>query len=229
MKTRQTFLLLTILITVSSCASFFYGPTIRLMEVEMGMTKEEVKQLSGKPSYRRINDRGEEWEYRNATASGWNVYVISFVSERVTTVDMFFEQICAQVATIPPVNQTPVIITTSTSQPGGSQDPLFYREVAMDRRAFERFLISTKQQHFDSDRTKSIETALFTSYFISEQCVQLISLYSFGSNKVYIIKKLYPRVTDKQNFFMVIDRLTFQSDKDQVNDFIKSYHSNKHN
>lgn len=97
----------------------------------------------------------------------------------------------------------------------------------MERNAFEQFANAVKAASFDSDRLKMIEAAMATNDFTSGQCRKLVDLYTFDSDKKKIIKLMYPRIYDKENFFTVVESLTFSSDKNEINDFIKKYHSRR--
>lgn len=99
----------------------------------------------------------------------------------------------------------------------------------MERNAFDQFVNAVKAEPFDSDRLKMIEGAMVTNDFTSGQCRKLADLYTFDSDKKKIMKLMYPRIHDKENFFMVIESLTFSSDKNEINDFIKEYHSRRNN
>lgn len=112
------------------------------------------------------------------------------------------------------------------SRPGNHNRPErpSYHDGVMDRGTFERFLKAVRDANFDSDRTKLIETSLITSNFTSNQCKRLAELYTFDSDKKKMIKMIFPRVIDKQNFFEVVEVLTFMSDKEEVNNFIRGYH-----
>lgn len=103
-----------------------------------------------------------------------------------------------------------------------------YREEGMNRETFETFYRTVKGLPFDSDRTKLIETALLTSGFTSGQCRRLVDAYTFDNERIKTMQLIYPRILDKEGFFVVIEGLTFQSDKNKMNDFVKKYHSKRY-
>lgn len=103
-------------------------------------------------------------------------------------------------------------------RPGGRPEPV------MSPPAFDKFMALMKKQNFDSDRKEVLEHALQTSYFSTDQCIRLMDIYSFDSEKKALMKKIYPKISDKPNFYYAIDKLTFSSDKKEINDFIKRYH-----
>lgn len=101
------------------------------------------------------------------------------------------------------------------------------RGQVMSPPAFEQFMGLMKKQSFDSDRKEVLNHALLTSWFTTDQCIRLMDFYRFDSEKKQLMKKIYPKITDKPNFYNAIDKLTFSSDKKEINTFIKEYHEKK--
>jgi Ni,Fe-hydrogenase III component G len=64
-------------------------------------------------------------------------------------------------------------------------------DVVMNRTEFDRFLRTVKDKHFDSDRNKLIETTLVSTGFTSDQCLQLVNLFSFDSEKIKLMQAMY--------------------------------------
>ena len=102
---------------------------------------------------------------------------------------------------------------------GGEQ-----HEPVMSPSAFEQFMGLMEKQSFDSDRKEVLDHALLTSWFTTDQCIRLMDFYRFDSEKKQLMKKIYPKIADKPNFYYAIDKLTFSSDKNEINAFIKQYH-----
>ena len=102
---------------------------------------------------------------------------------------------------------------------GGEQ-----HEPVMSPSAFEQFMGLMEKQSFDSDRKEVLDHALLTSWFTTDQCIRLMDFYRFDSEKKQLMKKIYPKIVDKPNFYYAIDKLTFSSDKNEINAFIKQYH-----
>lgn len=110
---------------------------------------------------------------------------------------------------------------------GRDNRPGYGYDVVMNRAEFDRFLRTVKDKPFDSDRNKLIETTLVSTGFTSDQCLQLVKLFSFDSEKIKLMQAMYPRIVDKPNFYLVIESLTFQSDKNKMNEFVRKYHSQR--
>ena len=63
MNRKHLIMMLMILsFSLSSCIST--RDTVRINKVEMGMNKEEIQHLLGKPLFKNANENGEEWGYR---------------------------------------------------------------------------------------------------------------------------------------------------------------------
>lgn len=105
---------------------------------------------------------------------------------------------------------------------GGRHEPV------MSSAAFEQFMKLMEKQDFDSDRKAVLDNALQTSWFTTDQCIRLLNFCDFNSEKKQLMKRIYPKITDKPNFFYVIDQLTFSSDKEEINSFIKQYQKKNH-
>lgn len=93
----------------------------------------------------------------------------------------------------------------------------------MSSQLFDAFFNKMKKEPFSSDRFKMLEAALANTDFTCGQCLRLVKLYSFDDDKMEIMKLMYPRIVDKEAFFTVVDVLTFSSNKDEMNEFVKNY------
>lgn len=89
---------------------------------------------------------------------------------------------------------------------------------------FDDFYRAWKKADFDSDREDMLASALITTLFTSAQCRKILDICDFDSERVKLMKRIYPNISDKQNFFLVIEVLDFSSSKNEINNFIKSYH-----
>lgn len=104
-------------------------------------------------------------------------------------------------------------------------DDSYGHPIAMDNDTFSKFLAMYKKGPFESDRVALLNTTLINNNFTTQQCLQLTEYYAFDDDKMKVMQKLYPQIIDKQNFFMLIDTLSFSKSKDKMNAFIKQYHT----
>ena len=96
----------------------------------------------------------------------------------------------------------------------------------MSAKLFESFYNTLSKEINDGDRIRMIGTTVLNSDFTSEQCLRLVKLFRFDGDKVTVMKRLYPVVTDKQAFFTVLGTLTYSDNKTKMNEFIRDYNSN---
>ena len=110
-------------------------------------------------------------------------------------------------------------------RPGqGEHRPNYDRhDRVMNDQLFKTFYNNLKKEPFEDDRMALLNTALANSDFTSAQCLQVTKLYTFDDDRMAIMKKMYPRIVDKEAFFTVIATLTFSSNKDEMNKFVQNY------
>ena len=113
-------------------------------------------------------------------------------------------------------------------QPSYPENPYYpgdyYPRGVLGPQNFNTFLKTLKDETFESSQLKMLETAVINTRFTSDQCVRILQLCDFDSERIKFMKLLYPSVADKQNFFKVINKLDFDSNKHEMNRFIKDYH-----
>lgn len=93
MRNISATLLLLLLILNGSCASYYISGK-RVMEVQKGMTQQEVSQLLGKPDYRRFEGNFEEWEFRRdkvtpPITSIPMTIIVQFMNNEVISMDTY--------------------------------------------------------------------------------------------------------------------------------------------
>lgn len=106
----------------------------------------------------------------------------------------------------------------------GGHRPVYDRyDRVMNKQLFQAFFDNVKNEPFEKDRIALINAALASSDFTTDQCLQLVKFYAFDNERMKIMKMIYPRIVDKEAFFMVINSLTFSSNKKKMYDFVKKY------
>jgi hypothetical protein len=91
---------------------------------------------------------------------------------------------------------------------------------------FAGLVESIKNESFEEDKLSVISIAAKYHFFLVDQVLQLIDLYSFSSSKIETIKYTYPNIIDKNNSHRLINAFTFSSDKDKVREINNSFPGN---
>ena len=67
MKNIHIILFFTLWVILGSCSTY-YVSNKQVMEVQQGMSRQNVEKILGKPDYRRFDGGGEEWEYHRISS-----------------------------------------------------------------------------------------------------------------------------------------------------------------
>ena len=113
----------------------------------------------------------------------------------------------------------------SSGRPGqeGHRPNYDRHDRVMDNQLFQTFLGNVKKEPFKDDRIALINAALASTDFTSSQCLQLTKLFTFDDDRREIMEKMYPQILDTEAFLTVISTLTFSSNKDKMNEFVRNY------
>ncbi len=101
------------------------------------------------------------------------------------------------------------------------------QRIEMNDRDFDEFYNRYKNISFTSDKELFLDQTLMSASFTTDQCIILLKSFNFSSDKKSLIKKIYPNIVDKNNFYRLVDQLTFQSDKNEVYEYIKQYYDRR--
>jgi hypothetical protein len=82
--------------------------------------------------------------------------------------------------------------------------------------AFLQLLRSIKQTSFDDDKVEVVRHAAKTNYFLAAQVAAVMEVFSFDDAKVNAAVAMWPRITDPENSFIIFNKLTFDSSKEQL-------------
>lgn len=227
MKKLHLVLLLSLTLVCSACYTSSYMSGKLLMSVQQGMTPNEVRSIFGTdPDFRRFDGGNEEWEYRRyspAGNAGWSIVLIQFTDGRVSGMDSFKDRsLEMNLATV--TTPSPTAVTTIEAFPNRQ---LTQDIQVMSNEEFDRFLSKVKFTVMSDEQKKLIGQALKRHDFTSDQTLQLMKEIFMSDDKVEMMMKMYPYVTDKRNFNKVVDLLSFSGDRDKVHKFIDEYHSKK--
>lgn len=188
---------------LSSCGMQGLSGSNRLMNVQRGMTIDEVVAVLGKPLYRSFDRSREQYEFHR-TISGTDMRIfVAFQDGRV--VSMHSENLSLrspQPREIPPTAQMPNRVYVP-----------IYPAYPEDASWFEDFLDRYQRATFDSDKKKLLETAVASRAFTVDQCVQLLRTATFDSERIEILRLLAPAIYDRENSYKILELFSFQSEE----------------
>lgn len=118
-----------------------------------------------------------------------------------------------------PVTTVPTVPPTPTSTvPPVPATPVIHE---MDANSFNEKLNTVKNESFDDSKLEKAKFVFDEEYLTSVQVANVTKVFSFDSKKVEWAKFAYKRTVDKKNYFKVVDALTFDADKRELQNWIK--------
>lgn len=213
-KLKQTLLAFALCSLASSCGGLTTANAV--MQVQKGMTQEEVTRLLGKPNYRRFDQSSEQWEYHKynpTSGSGPTMTIlIDFVDNRVTNMDSFDNPAPGpHIAICPPAPPEEVTIEAvkhpEYHQPG---------KRVMNPADFERLYNKVKQKPFKDDQMELLSVGVADRYFTCKQVARLMSIFTWDDDKMKVLNWILPRIVDKENGEVIVKKLDSLFKQDDV-------------
>ncbi len=114
-----------------------------------------------------------------------------------------------------PITTAPTVTPTATPTP---TTPVL---VAMNTNDFNDKLNTVKNESFDDSKLEKAKFVFDQEYLNSAQVASVCKQFSFDNRKVDFAKWAYKRTVDKKNYYKVVDVLTFDTDKKELQNWIK--------
>lgn len=87
---------------------------------------------------------------------------------------------------------------------------------AMSNNEFDRVLWAINKESFETNKMRSAEQVIGTSYFTTGQLKQLLHLFNFETNKLQLARLGYDRVVDQSNYNTLSDLFSYNSSKNEL-------------
>lgn len=81
---------------------------------------------------------------------------------------------------------------------------------------FDILFSKIKKKSFDDDKLEIIEVASLGCRYTCSQCVKILQLFPFDSEKLKALQFLAPQIVDERNNYDIIKVFTFDSDKEKA-------------
>lgn len=100
----------------------------------------------------------------------------------------------------------------------GTGDECKYKLMMKDD--FKDLKGSINNRGFETSNVSLLKSAIDANYLSSEQLKELLSYFTFESNKLEIAKYAYKKICDTKNFFKVYDAFNFDSSIEELKNYI---------
>lgn len=105
---------------------------------------------------------------------------------------------------------------------GAAED--VYGHVLMSPAEFEGVQRQLKETAFDDSRLDLMKVVLSGHYLAAQQIKTLMSSFSFDDNRLKFAELAYSSCLDPEDYYVVVEGLTFKSNKDKLMEYIQSCH-----
>ena len=114
-------------------------------------------------------------------------------------------------------------VTSATVYAANHSNMPRMRAMAMDKSDFRLLRSLLKEESFENDRIKMIRVACIGNYFTSSQCADMLSLFSFDSNKLQALEYIAPRIVDRRAYEVVLREFSFSSNRKKAEDLLMGH------
>ena len=90
----------------------------------------------------------------------------------------------------------------------------------MSNEEFGQFYRSYAGKSFDKDKMETFYVAQKGMNFTTQQIVQMVNVLSFDDNRLELAKAAYDSCVDRENYYKVVDAMTYSSTKEKLREYI---------
>ncbi len=213
----KTIILSLLIFGLQSCIALNSPKESPIMKIHQGQPQEEVFQLLGKPSYRRFNEKQEEWEYRHwYNDSSCKVTIITFVNRLVTKMDNFYVQPEKQIIK----HEAPSVVERPIYPPVGSRGvrPEYIgQHHTISDEDFNRIIKEDfRGVFFTDDYLKKIRFYSKSIAFSCRQTKRLLKFFNFSDDKLKALRIVAPYISDRMNYRIIISEFDLLTQDDAL-------------
>ncbi len=97
-----------------------------------------------------------------------------------------------------------------------------YNMQPMNATAFEQFRQTVSNSSFEDTKLAIAKQTIDANYFTSAQVTNILQLFNYESGRLEIAKYAYKKSTDKTNYFLVSNALTYSSSKEELARYLQT-------
>ena len=86
----------------------------------------------------------------------------------------------------------------------------------MNKHDFEFLYKIIKQKSFKDDRLELLSVGVLDNYFSCKQCVKIMSLCSFDSEKLKVLDIMAKHIVDLEHADLILESFTFDSNREKA-------------
>lgn len=199
----------------SSCGSYKTTKDA-ILKIEKGMSKREIINLLGYPDFRRFDHEYEQWEFIKVDPlyGTRTVILVDFLNDKVTNMDSFNGDNAPQTPVPPVAIYSPNEIKYDRPLPPHNNHVCPGKVIS--KNDFQQLYNRIKSKPFKDDQLELLSIEVGNRYFSCQQCIRLMSIYTFDDDKLKVLDIVAPRIADRENYEDIVDSIDFLSSQDKV-------------
>lgn len=184
--------------------------------IERGMTKQQVREILGKPRIVSFDQDIDRWEYNKKEGGLLDPYYVRVIVDfdqndrvvRYQSIDLDTPVNNGQAQRFP--------MPTEYGMRRGVMPPHLMEKYSLNDNEFSLLYNKIKKTSFDDNKLDMIEVASLRCYYTCEQCAKLLDLFSFSSNRLQALKLMSSYIVDPHNAYPIYQMFSFTGDKDKA-------------
>lgn len=88
-----------------------------------------------------------------------------------------------------------------------------HRSPIMSERDFQFLYKTIKRKAFEKDQLELLSVGVLDNYFSCRQCAKIMSLYTFGKERLKVLDIMADHIVDLDNTYLIMDMFQFDSDR----------------
>lgn len=107
-------------------------------------------------------------------------------------------------------------------RPGSPPPPPQPQVYPISEDKLQSLIRAINKEPFGDAKLQVIESAAPTQYFLVPQVTKLLQRFSFGEDKLDVVRVLWPRVLDRENGYQLYQSFSFANEKEQLRQILDS-------
>ncbi|RRD78404.1 DUF4476 domain-containing protein [Alloprevotella sp. OH1205_COT-284] len=184
------------------------------LRIHPGMSKDEVFQLFGAPTYCEFDEQTSSWEYVYGRSLNERKHaMVYFENGKVVRFRNFAEP-------LPP----PASPLAEYPQPRMPRPYRFRLHLGNTERAqrFSELLNAVKKESFSDERLRILKSAVKEMTFSAAEVAEILKTENFDSDRIKLLRFLAPSIVDYRQSHEILSAFTFSTSREEAESILEN-------
>lgn len=209
-KNLWTMVLSGILFLLTGCTSL----SDHMVNVRVGMTKEQILHLIGKPTYISQDANGDNWEYVDRLQNQYDIHaLITFEDERVVAFRTF---------ETPKFMERAQLLVPEVFVPREYPYGRARTYATAEQKEIEQFCEELKAEAFKDRQIKMLREYARNRIFTAAQCQQILSTFTFDEGRLEAMPIIAGHLKDREHDDIILKAFDFLTNSRKAKEILDS-------